>query len=68
MIRTKPPNEPKASRSRDDGRKGLFVYLDAVLIKELKKVALDDDTNAYEIVEEAIQQWLARRGKKARAL
>jgi len=41
--------------------------MDAGLIKELKKAALDDDANAYEIVEEATRQWLARRRKKARA-
>jgi hypothetical protein len=41
--------------------------MDAALIKELKKAALDDDTNSYEIVEEATREWLARRAKKARA-
>jgi hypothetical protein len=41
--------------------------MDAGLIKELKKAALDDDTNSYEIVEEATREWLARRSKKARA-
>jgi hypothetical protein len=67
MIRTKPGNDPKAPRPRNDGRKSLFVYLDADLIKQLKKAALDDDTNVYEIVEEATRSWLARRGKKGRA-
>jgi hypothetical protein len=42
--------------------------LDADLIKELKKAALDDDRNAYEIVEEAVINWLARRGKKRRSI
>jgi hypothetical protein len=41
--------------------------MDAALIKELKKAALDDDTNSYEIVEAATREWLARRAKKARA-
>ncbi len=67
MIRTKPVKDPKASRPRNDGRKSLFVYLDADLIKELKKAALDDDANVYEIVEEATRLWLARRGKKGHA-
>ncbi|WP_280514811.1 hypothetical protein [Methylocella tundrae] len=42
--------------------------MDADLIKELKKAALDDERNAYEIVEEAIVNWLARRGKKRRPI
>jgi len=67
MIRSKSVTDPKVSRSRSDGRKSLLVYMDAGLIKELKKAALDDDRNAYEIVEETIREWLARRSKKARA-
>jgi hypothetical protein len=35
--------------------------LDAGLIKELKKAALDDEINSYETVDEARRQWLARR-------
>jgi hypothetical protein len=67
MLKPKPESDPKAPRSRTDGRKGLLVYMDAGLIKELKKAALDDDRNVYDIVEETTRQWLARRGKKARA-
>lgn len=51
---------------RTDGRKSLLIYLDEVVIKQLKKVALDEDRHAYEIAEEAIKQWLAghrSRGK-----
>lgn len=51
----------KPIRRRDDGRKGLLVYLDAGLIKDLKKVALDDDCNVYEIVEQAAREWLKKR-------
>ena len=64
MIRSKSVTDPKVPRSRNDGRKSLLVYMDAGLIKELKKAALDDDTTSYEIVEEATRQWLARRSKK----
>jgi hypothetical protein len=66
MIRSKSATIPKASRSRNDGRKSLLVYMDANLIKDLKKAALDDDTTSYAIVEEATREWLARRAKKAR--
>jgi hypothetical protein len=39
-------------RSRKDGRKSLLVYLDAGLIQDLKRGALDDDRNVYGVVEE----------------
>ena len=67
MIRIKPVTDPKDARSRTDGRRSLLVYLDATLIKELKKAAVDDDTNVYEIVEDATRAWLTRRGKKGHA-
>lgn len=54
----------KPIRNRPDGRKSLLVYMDAALIKELKKIAVDNDRNAYEIVEEATQEWLSRRRKR----
>jgi hypothetical protein len=56
MARTKKPTRPRA-----DGRKSLLVYLHPDLIKELKKVALDEDRTAYEITEEAVAAWLAAR-------
>jgi hypothetical protein len=38
-------------------------------VKDLKKAALDEDRNAYEIVEEAVRRWLAARTtKRARNL
>lgn len=48
----------KSIRTRKDGRKGLFVYLDADLIKSLKRAALDEDCNTYDIVERATRRWL----------
>ncbi|MCC3247472.1 hypothetical protein LG047_19475 [Methylocystis sp. WRRC1] len=41
-------------------------YLNPDLIKNLKRAALDDERNAYEIVEEAVADWLAARDKKGR--
>lgn len=53
---------PKAkSRARPDGRRSMLVYLDPKVIKQLKKAALDEDRNAYEITEEAVRGWLAAR-------
>lgn len=54
----------KSIRNRSDGRKSLLVYMDEALIKELKKVAVDEDCNAYEIVEQATREWLASRNSK----
>jgi hypothetical protein len=34
------------------------------LIKQLKKVALDEDRNAYEITEDAVREWLAAHKKR----
>ena len=67
MVGSKQSEWKHGVRLRQDGRKSLLVYLDAELIKELKKVALDDGRNAYEIVEEAAREWLARRDKKQRS-
>jgi hypothetical protein len=35
-------------------------------IKNLKITALEEDRNAYEIVEEAVLEWLSRRKKKSK--
>ena len=53
----------KAIRVRKDGRRQLLVYVDAELIKTLKKIAVDREVNVYDIVEEACQQWLDRQGR-----
>ncbi len=59
------PNAPaaKGARPRTDGRRTLLVYLDGDLIKDLKKAALDDECNVYEVVEDASREWLRRRGR-----
>lgn len=52
------------AQPRKDGRKPLLVYLQPGLIKQLKKLALDQDTTAYELTEQAVRTWLsARKGK-----
>lgn len=54
-------------RTRDDGRQSLLVYMDVDLIRELKKAAIDQQCNAYEIVEAATRKWLTeRKGSDAR--
>lgn len=37
--------------------------MDADLVRELKKAAIDEECNAYEIVEAATKRWLAERDK-----
>ena len=54
---------PKATgRIRADGRRQLLVYVLPDVIRNAKKAALDLDTTASAIVEEALQEWLDRRG------
>lgn len=60
MSQKEAKTAPRTS-ARSDGRKQLLVYLDPDVIKQLKKAALDDDRNAYEITEEAVREWLAAR-------
>jgi hypothetical protein len=60
-MQGKNPKSKAATRIRADGRRSLLVYLHPDVIKELKKAALDEDRNAYEIAEEALRQWLSAR-------
>lgn len=53
-------------KKRADGRRPLLVHMDVKLIKALKKAALDDECNAYDIVETATRGWLDKR-REARA-
>jgi hypothetical protein len=66
MLRSPKRGSKPADRVRADGRRSL-LYLDAQLIKNLKKAAPDDERNAYEIVEEATRAWLAKRARKRQA-
>jgi len=63
MIRKKSEGNA-ASRARSDGRRSLLVYLDAEVIKQLKKAALDQERTAYEITEEAVREWLTSHRKR----
>lgn len=49
-------------RVRADGRRQLLVYLPPKLIKIVKKLAVDDESTASAIVEEALRQWVDGRG------
>lgn len=56
----------KPIRVRKDGRRQMLVYLDPALIKTLKKTALDQDVNLYDIVDQAAREWLERHRKKSK--
>lgn len=51
---------PAASRKRADGRKQLLIYLEPEVIKELKKTAVDMETTASALTEQALQEWLKK--------
>lgn len=61
MVEEGPRPERGTSRVRTDGRRQLLVYLDPDVIINTKKSALDLDTTASAIVEEALREWHARR-------
>ena len=61
MVDDQPTESKAATRKRADGRRSLLVYMDADLIKRLKKTALDHERNAYDIVEEAVRDWFSKR-------
>lgn len=46
------------SRARSDGRRQLLIYLKPELIKDLKRAALDEERAAYELAEDAIDEYL----------
>lgn len=52
----------RRTRQRADGRRQLLVYVSPDVIKEVKKVAVDDDTTASAIVEAALKDWLEKHG------
>lgn len=66
MVDSKTRPERGIGRVRTDGRRQLLVYVEPNVIKDTKKAALDLDTTASAIVEEALTEWLARRRRKAK--
>jgi hypothetical protein len=45
-------------------KRNFFATMSADVIKSIKQAALEDETTASEILEEAAKQWLERRKKK----
>jgi hypothetical protein len=56
----------KAGKGRKDvsaDKRNFFATMSANVIKSIKQAALEDDTTASEILEQAAKQWLDRRVK-----
>jgi predicted transcriptional regulator len=61
------PDGSKTSKVRGDGRRQFLVHVSPDVIKEVKKVAVDDDVTASAITEKALRQWLSRRASRLAA-
>ena len=64
-----PAKKPPASGARKlpvGDRRQFLTTMSADVIRAVKQAALDENRNAWEIMEEAAQQWLDRR-KSGRA-
>lgn len=69
MVRRMPAKKPPASGARKlpvGDRRQFLTTMSADVIRAVKQAALDDNRNAWEIMEEAARQWLDRR-KSGRA-
>jgi len=45
----------------DDGRRQFLTKMKVDVIKGIKQAALEDDTHAWQIMEQAAEEWLKRR-------
>jgi hypothetical protein len=45
-------------------KRNFFATMSADVVKSIKQAALEDDTTASEILEEAARQWLEKRKKR----
>ncbi|MBX9926766.1 MAG: hypothetical protein K2Y05_10445 [Hyphomicrobiaceae bacterium] len=61
MAKRKPD---AATRAREDGRRQILLYMQEHLIVALKKLAISENTTAYQLAEEAVEILLKERRKK----
>jgi hypothetical protein len=59
--------EATGARVRADGRVQLLTYMDPDTVIDLKTIALKLGRPAYELVEEAVEQWLKVAEAKPKA-
>jgi hypothetical protein len=55
-----PKKKASVARKRPDKRSQLLIYMKPDLVRQLKLAALAKGRPAYELVEEAIAEWLKR--------
>lgn len=65
-MTTDDKKEKEPTPERPDGRRQLTTYMDPEILKELKMAAIQIDKKAYEVVEEAVAEWLKRRKTKTK--
>jgi hypothetical protein len=64
---TEPKKTPLKGRKPAEGVKRQFLTtMDPEVIKAIKMAAIEGDTTASELMEEAANQWLERRKSKAK--
>jgi hypothetical protein len=70
MTMTKAPKKTAKAETRaarPDGRAQLLIYMRPSIVIALKTAALKGSRPAYEIVEEAVQEWLkAQKTRKTK--
>jgi hypothetical protein len=47
-------------KRRTDGRRATLVYIQPALLVSVKKAALDRQTTAFMLIEQAVAEWLER--------
>jgi len=60
----KPLRKGRKPAPGGDKKRQFLATMDPELIKSIKLAAIEDETSASEMLEEAAQQWLARRKNK----
>jgi hypothetical protein len=55
---------PKETTAPGGGKRNFFASMSGEVIKSIKEAALEDDTTASEILEQAARDWLERRKSK----
>ena len=55
-----PKKKASVARKRTDKRSQLLIYMKPELVRQLKLAALAKGRPAYELAEEAIDEWLKR--------
>lgn len=55
--------DKRALQASRDGKRSVVGYFDPAVSKQLKQIALDEDSNVQELIREAINDLFIKRGK-----